>query len=117
VAANTFISVQKSGVENFSVVVNFNPQDFNLKWQQGDVIRVVFKKSYSFIKLVKVSKRHKKQLAFTLSSTDAKSPNLQYSLSIPYTKRRFTMNPSCAYQMKTCAFPLNKKSVIIPIPL
>jgi len=114
---NTLISVQASENKNTRVVFKFNPQDFNLDWQKGDVIRVISKKNSNFVRLVKSSKKHKKQVAFILTSTGSGDFSFNQGLFIPHTQRRFSMAPSTSRQLKSCAFSLDKKSIIIPIPV
>ena len=114
---NTLISVQSTSDSNARVIFKFNPEDFNLDWQKGDVIRVISKKNSNFVRLVKSSKKHKKQVSFTLTSTGSGSFNFNQGIFIPHTNRRFSLNPSFSRQLKSCAFSLDKKSLIVPIPV
>lgn len=114
---NTLISIQSNSESSARVLFKFNPEYFNLDWQKGDIIRVISKKKSNFVQLVKSSKKHKKQVAFTLTSTGSGSFNFDKGLFVPHTKRRFSLNPLFSHQLRSCAFSNDKKSLIIPIPI
>jgi len=113
---NTLVSIQVTSNNQPRVVVKFDPKDFNLDWKNGDIIRATFKKDLNFIRLSKSSKKHRKQLSFTLTSTGSGDFKFNQGLFIPYTSRRFATKPTSSTQIKTYSFSSAKnKSLIVPI--
>jgi hypothetical protein len=59
--------------EKSRVIVKFDPAAFGLDWNLGDTIRVISNKTKQTLELVKVPRKYKKQVAFTLTSTGSGS--------------------------------------------
>ena len=93
--SKAMVSTQISPTTDKSrVIVKFDPAAFGLDWNLGDTIRVISNKTKQTLELVKVPRKYKKQVAFTLTSTGSGSFAFNKGLYISHTDHRFVRKPT-----------------------
>ena len=73
-------------------VIKFDPKEMN--WDRNDIIRVITNKSENKITLTRVSKKHTKQVAYTLTSTGRGDFSFNEGIFVGFKPNRFAGAPA-----------------------
>lgn len=84
-------SAHKSG--NVRFAIKFDLKDSGLDWNKNDIIRVITNRSKNEVVFEKVSKKHSKQVAHTLTSVGSGSFAFNKGIYLSHRENRFEGKP------------------------